>query len=158
MECFKLCAPGNFLTHRGLRKLSSRSLGLFGFVTCLHRYIPLSKAYADLLQEIIWRGSTREDPDEVVWNLLPDTLYIENDRIYFEFHWIRLKKYLNFSVAHAVFNSLYVSLLDPAKPLSSVAKRYLIAGLMCESHGGLDRAVAPADHENLLVDVMIGLN
>lgn len=48
--------------------------------------------------------------------------------------------------------------LDAAESFPAVRKCDVVVGLLGQAHGCPDRAVASTDHENLLIDVVIGLN
>ena len=146
------------LWRRGLSELFSRSLSLFGFLAGFQSQIPCSEPNADLLQEIIGRRAAGKNPHKIVRHLLPHALNVKDDRIRLEFDWIRLKEHFDFSGAHAVFDALRVPLFDAAEALCPIAERHLVAGLVCESHSSLDRAVASANDKNLLVDVVIGFD
>src|SRR5581483_61316 len=66
--------------------------------------------------------------------------------------------HFDFSRTHALFDALLVTILDAAESFLAVGEGDLISGLIGEAHGSLDRAVASADYEDFLVNVVVCLN
>jgi hypothetical protein len=83
---------------------------------------------------------------------------VEDDRLRRKLFRIGLEQNFDFPAAHAILDALGVPLLDAAELRAAVAQRNLVTGLVGQAHGSFDGAVPAADHENLLVDVVVGFN
>src|ERR1700730_12541177 len=117
-----------------------------------------AEANADLLKEVVRRHSTREDPNEVVRQFAFLALDIENRGVRLELDRVAIEEDFDFTGPHAVFDSLRIAFLDAAELRAAVAESVFVAGLVRESHGSFDRTVSAADDEDLLVDVVVGLD
>src|ERR1039458_8890165 len=142
----------------GLSKLLPFRSSVLGFFAGFERQVARSKAHADLLQETIGRSAPGKDPDEVVRNLLFAAVGLEDDRFRLELDRTRIEQHLQFPGAYEVFHTLRVALLDAAEPLAAIGDGHLVTGLTSQAHGGFHRAVAAADDQDLLIDVMVRLD
>ena len=129
-----------------------------GFGTGFLCHVMHAEANADFLKEVVGRHSTDEDPNEVVGQFSFLALDIENRGVRLELDRVGIEENFDFAGPHAVFDSLRVAFLDATELRTTVAESDLVAGLVRESHGSFDRTVSAADDEDLLVDVVVGLD
>src|ERR1700686_5444303 len=83
---------------------------------------------------------------------------IENRGVRPELDRVAIEEDFDFTGPHAVFDSLRIAFLDAAELRASVAESDLVTVLVRESHGSFDRTVSAADDEDLLIDVVVGLD
>src|SRR5271169_4771655 len=124
----------------------------------LQSHVARSKANPDLLEEAIGGSAPGKDPDIIVRNLLPTAVDLNDHRLRLELNRIRVEQHLQLSGAREVFDALGVPLFDAAETLAAVGHCDLVARLAGETHGGLNCAVTASYHEDLLIDVVIGLD
>src|SRR6516162_2597676 len=94
------------------RDLFLLTLGLFRLLAGLPRGVLHAEADADLAQEVVGRSAAGEDPHEIVGDLVPLTLHVQNHALLFKLHRVRLEDYFDLSRTHAFFDAFGVALLD----------------------------------------------
>src|SRR5690349_20257638 len=97
------------------RKLPLRQ-NLLQLVAGFQCHVSHTEADTDLLEEIIRRGTPREDPHEIIGDFSCFAFNIEINRAGSELQRIGVEQDGQLAGADALFDSLFISVLDAAEP------------------------------------------
>ncbi len=99
----------------------------------------IPKANGGLLEEVVGRHSTDEDPEEVVGQFSFLTLDVEDHRFGLELRRVGIEEGLDLARPQTVFDWFRVAVLDPTELRAAVGEGSRFAGVTRKSYGRFDR-------------------